>query len=131
MRGASALGDLLEDKPREGVRTYVAWLPVLDIDTGPPSAATAGSIPDRHVKKRWDPERVLAIEAALVVPPAMKGPCRQLTGRESPEAISWDCALVFEPGARWEKTLPAPSYVGGPIVRVVDELRAAIDAPRP
>ena len=127
MRGASALGDLLDEKPRENVRTIVAWMPVLEIDTSPPAAVTAASIPDRHVKKRWDPERVLAIEAALVVPPSTKGPCYQLTGRESPEAITWDCVLVFEPGVRWEKTLPAPSYVGGPVVHVIDEVRIAID----
>lgn len=129
MRGASALGDLLDETPRDDLRIYAVWMPVLDIDTSPPAATTTGSIPDRHVKKRWDPERTLAIEAARVVPRSTKGPCRQLTGREEPEAISWDCVLVFEPGTRWEKTLPAPSYVGGPVVRVIDEVRSAIDAP--
>ena len=129
MRGASALGDLLEEKAREGLRTFVVWLPVVQSDDGPPSAVTAAAIPDAHVRKRWDPERAIAAEAARALPRTAKRPCRQPTGRDDPEAISWDCVLVFEPGVLWGKELPAPSWFGGPVIDVIDDTRRAIDAP--
>ena len=129
MRGASALGDLLEEKPREDLRTLVVWLPVLDSDTDAPSAITAGMIPDHHVRKLWDPDLRVGIAAAHALPRTAKRPCRMPTGREEPEAISWDCVLVFEKGARWEEKLPAPSWFAGPVVDVIDDARRAIDAP--
>lgn len=129
MRGASALGDLLEEKPRDGVRTLVVWLPVVRSDDGPPSAVTAAGVPDRNVRKHWDPERTVGAEAARALPRTATRPCRQPTGLEVPDAISWDCVLVFEPGVRWEDALPAPSWFGGPVIDVLDETRRAIDAP--
>ena len=129
MRGASALGDLLEEKPREDLRTLVVWLPILESDDAPPSAITAGAIPDRHVRKRWDPDLRVGIEAARALPRTAKRPCRMPTGREEPEAISWDCVLVFEKGVRWEERLPAPSWFAGPVADVIDDARRAIDAP--
>lgn len=129
MRGASALGDLLEEKRRDDLRTFVVWLPILEGDTDAPSAITAGAVPDRHVRKAWDPERRIGIEAARSLPRTAKRPCRMPTGREEPEAVSWDCVLVFEPGARWEETLPAPAWFAGPVIDVIDGARRAIDAP--
>lgn len=129
MRGASALGDLLDEKPRDDLRTLVVWLPILESDTAPPSAVAAAAVPTRHVRQVWDPDLRIGVAAARALPRTAKRPCRMPTGREEPEAISWDCVLVFEPGVRWEETLPAPSWFAGPVVDVIDGARAAIDAP--
>lgn len=125
MRGASALGDLLEETPREGLRTYVVWLPVVESDDGPPRATVAAAFPSHVARQRWDPDLRIGLAAARALPETATKPCRQPTGRPDLPAISWDCALLFEPGATWdaEAGLPAPAWHGGAIERVLDELR--------
>ena len=129
MRGASALGELLKEARRDGLTTYVVWVPVLPGDEGPPSAVAAAPLPSRNVRQRWDPERRVAIEAVRALPDDAPPPCRQRTGMDAPDAISWDCAIVFEAGARWEAGLPDASFFAGPVVYEIDEIRQAIDAP--
>ena len=129
MRGASALGDLIEETPREGLRTYVVWLPVVERDDGPPRATVAAAFPS-DVKQRWDPDLRIGLAAARALPESATKPCRQPTGRADLPAISWDCALLFEPGATWdaETGLPAPAWHGGAIVNVLDDLRTQLTA---
>lgn len=131
MRGASALGDILEKTPHEGLRTYVVWLPVVESDDGPPRATVAAAFPSRGVKQRWDPDLRVGLAAARALPETTPGPCRQPTGKPELPAISWDCALLFEPGATWDETagLPPPAWHGGAIVNVLDDLRREL-APR-
>jgi hypothetical protein len=40
--------------------------------------------------------------------------------------IIWDVALTFPAGSRWASILPQPSYYGGPVVREMDAIRAAL-----
>jgi hypothetical protein len=99
-------------------RVFVVWEPVLDTDVRPPREADMQRVTDRRVRHYWDPKTVLSKEfkrtlAAHAVEVAGK---RSLVDGE----IVWDVIATFPPGARWDDALPAPAFLGGPVVNVKD-----------
>jgi hypothetical protein len=110
VRGSSALEKVLQDAG--DLRAWVVWEPVILTDLGPPSEATAARV--SRAAQLWDRHR--ALSDAL----------RDKPWAEADGEIVWDYVAVFPPGARWGD---APSFHGGPVVRVAESLRAAL--PRP
>ncbi|TMA25612.1 MAG: hypothetical protein E6J78_16800 [Deltaproteobacteria bacterium] len=107
MRGSSALEEALRDAP--GARAWVVWEPVLTTDFGPPTASTSSRV--TRASQLWDAHRALSDELR-------KKPWSDPDGE-----IVWDFVAVFPPGARWGD---APSFHGGPVVRVAEGLRRAL-----
>jgi hypothetical protein len=44
-------------------------------------------------------------------------------GELSNGGVIWDTVLVFAPGGRWDDAPPMPTYVGGDVVDVIDEVQ--------
>jgi hypothetical protein len=118
VRGASALGEVLERHPDADVRVLVIWLPVLATDTGPPTDRVRGPLQDPRVIEYWDPQRWASprmMQRANLMARAQ--------GREpdfDPDAIAWDLIGLFPPGTVWEEPFPIPSWYGAPVVRSMD-----------
>jgi hypothetical protein len=85
----------------------------------PPSSLLA-RIDDARAAQFWDPEQ---LTSAALHASARKAAGWKLEALPSARGVVWDSVLVFPPGARWGEALPAPSYSGGDVVSVIDELR--------
>jgi hypothetical protein len=79
------------------IRVFVAWVPILQDDKGPPDEETVALVPDGRATHYWDAEGAL---------PKLFHPVLRL-----PEDWpAWDVYLVYPPSVRWDAEPPAPSY---------------------
>jgi hypothetical protein len=92
------------------VRTFVIWEPVLFTDWSSPSTTTLGRISNSQAAQFWDKNRLIS----------------QAMGEHDRQSIVWDYVAVYAQGATWEELPPKALYDGGPVVRVLDETRAAV-----
>ena len=105
----------------------VVWEPVIRTDIAPPTNGTLARIADARAIQYGDHDRTFSAYLTGVAranPGWVRPQDRARLGRE--DFVAWDVALVFPAGSRWEATLPAPSFYGGPIIDELDRLRAAI-----
>ena len=126
MRGASALQGLLDELPRNRVRVFAVWEPVLPTDLGPPTGLVLSQLKDSRAEQYWDPKRLLSgriLAAARANVPAFA----IFSGDQE---AAWDLVAVYPPGVRWGDGIPAPVYCGNPVVAAIDSLRARL-APVP
>jgi hypothetical protein len=126
VRGASALGDLLDEFPGASLEVVVVWEPVLPTDVGPPLTSVLAGIDDRRASQFWDPERALSADIVRAVD---ADPRRY--GFDEPlgsEFVVWDVVAVFGPDARWDEDLPVPVFYDGPVVNAIDGLRSHLVA---
>ena len=111
LRGASAFQKLLEEQHGSDLRVFVIWEPVLPSDLFAPSTSTLNRISDARVSQYWDKPRVVS----------------RAMGETGDDSIVWDIVAVYEPGKLWDQAPPEPSYSGGAVVEVIDEIRNAIN----
>jgi hypothetical protein len=130
VRGASALGDLLDKYPSADVRVLVVWEPVILTDIGKPVRAVRRPLSDPRVTEFWDERRWLSprmIERAAII--------AREKGKEPPlgsDDIAWDVIAMFPPGTLWEDPFPVPSWYGEePVVRSLGPVEDALSSPRP
>jgi hypothetical protein len=125
VRGASAIQQLLAERPTAPVRVIAVWEPVIATDIGPPLSRVLRLLDDRRAVQLWDPDRTLEadIRRSIDLAPARYG----YDGPLPRDLVIWDVVAVFGPGARWESDLPVPAYHGGPVVEVLDATAAALD----
>ncbi len=97
------------------------WEPVLKDDVAPDSA-TLSRLSDARVVQLWDPEHLIstAIGEGMKAHP---GPIPFERQRTRKDAVLWDAVAVYPPQARWEDTLPAPTFLDGDVDDVVDDLQ--------
>jgi hypothetical protein len=93
------------------VRVFVVWEPVLVTDWTAPSTATLKRIPDLRASQFWDKSRLLS----------------KSMGERDRRSIVWDYIAVYRVGAIWKEGPPEALYHGGPVVRVTEPARAAVD----
>jgi hypothetical protein len=124
VRGASALQSVLETHPDPTVRVLVVWESVIPSDIAPPSTATLSRMRDPRVAQYWDPDLSLSRD---IVRALRADPSRYGIDWDVPEDfVAWDLVALFPPGTLWGDDLPVPSYYGGPLVDVMDELLEAL-----
>ncbi len=75
----------------------VAWVPILQDDTGPPDDATRSLVRDERASHFWDPEGTLP------------KPFRAVLGLPE-DWPAWDVYLIYPPGVMWTDEPPAPVY---------------------
>ena len=92
------------------VRVFVVWEPVLFTDWSSPSTATLGRISSNRAAQFWDKGRLIS----------------HSMGEHDRSGIVWDHVAVYPAGTVWEDRPPQALYEGGPVVRVLDETRAAL-----
>jgi hypothetical protein len=93
------------------VRVFVIWEPVLLTDWSSPSTAALGRISDSRAAQFWDKDRLIS----------------RSMGEHDRRSVVWDYIAVYPPGAVWEDGPPEALYHGGPVVRVTEPARAALD----
>lgn len=123
MQGASALQGLLEGIDDQPFSVLVVWEPVLLTDLGPPLSSVLARVSDVRTVQLWDEDRSLS---AFIVQAVTRDPSLLAPGDALPsDSTVWDLVAVFPPGTIWS-TLPRPSYYGGPVVNVIDEVRSSL-----
>lgn len=109
--------DILKAQTDADVIVFAVWEPILPTDWSSPGTGVLSRLSDRRARQYWDSTHRIA---EALQQSGVKPPCCERKG------ILWDLAAVYPPGLRWEKTLPAPSFVSGPVVKVTESLRTAI-----
>jgi hypothetical protein len=119
VRGASALGRLLDEDARDGrdLAATIVWEPVLDEDAAPPPSQWVAA-----ARNYWDPPRTLS--AALRRSPA--DPACVAAGDTTLDVV-WDAVFVYDAGARWDDAPPAPSACGRTILRALPAITAHLN----
>jgi len=88
----------------------VIWEPVLWTDLSAPSTATLKRVSDPRASQYWDKGRLIS----------------HLLGERDRSSIVWDYVAVYEPGRVWDQAPPEPAFSDGPVVRVIDGAREAV-----
>ena len=90
-------------------------------DWGAPTTAVLARLSDARVRQYWDPNHVLAkrMEADAREPQPVQECCVR-------SGILWDLAAVYPAGAVWSDRMPAAALFNGPVVDVIDDMKAAI-----
>ena len=101
----------MEEFAGRPVRAFVIWEPVLATDWTSPSTVSLRRISDTRAVQFWDRDRLIS----------------HSMGEHDRRSVVWDYIGVYAPGAVWEEAPPGALYHGGPVVRVTDEARAALN----
>lgn len=120
MGGASAIGDVLRRTPGGSLRVFLVWEPVLATDLSPPLPSVLARVADPRARHFWDRGRLVSAGLLRVLEAGRAGG----EGADPPEqdGIVWDTVAVYPPGVVWGDAVPAPGYVDGPVVRVIEEV---------
>ncbi len=125
MRGASALGKVLEANTDAALRVLVVWEPVMATDLGPPDQEVLALVRDRRARHFWDEKRLLSDR---IVADARSDPERfGLDDRVDDATIVWDFVALWPAGTRWDGTFPAPAFYGAPVVKVIGTLEKQLE----
>ena len=103
------------------VRVFMVWEPILATDFGAPTTFVLRRAPDSRVQQYWDPGHLVAKQmAADAHPPQPEPECCVDSGK------LWDLVAVYPKGPRWEQRIPPATVFNGPVVDVVDAMKAAL-----
>jgi len=124
VRGASALDKLLRQQSDKKVAALIVWERVgrsrfAPAATKAPPSSVLSRISDLRVAQFWDGGQ---LTSSAFRDAARKHP-EWPTGELKNGGVIWDTVLVFAPGGRWDDVPPTPSYVGGDVVDVIDEVQ--------
>jgi len=100
----------MEEFSGQRVRIFVIWEPVLPTDWSSPSTAALRRISDTRAAQFWDKGRLIS----------------RSMGEHDRGSIVWDHIAVYQAGPVWENRPPQALYDGGPVIRVTEEVRAAL-----
>ena len=101
---------MMAELAAQPVRIFVVWEPVLFTDWSSPSTTTLGRISNTRAAQFWDKERLIS----------------HSMGEHDRGSVVWDYIAVYPAGDVWQERPPKPLYDGGPVVRVLNEARAAL-----
>ncbi len=79
------------------LRAYVAWVAILQDDTGPPDVKTQSVVHDERASHFWDEQHEL--------PPMFASLLKLPEGWPA-----WDIYLAYPAGATWHDTPPMPAF---------------------
>ena len=80
-------------------------------------------VSDRRSRQYWDPKTQLSDALKLGCLKTMLAQTAiNVAGKRSlvDGEIVWDVIATFPPGVKWQDELPAPTFIGGPVVNVKD-----------
>jgi hypothetical protein len=105
------------------MHVFVVWEPILKSDFMAPTTGALRRISDPRARHYWDDGHVLAdVMKRDARPPQPKHECCDSDG------VLWDLVAIYPKGARWDATLPPAVVFDGPVVRVTDQISAALTA---
>jgi hypothetical protein len=127
LAGASALQRVLREHPRDELKVFVVWEPVLMSDLSPPSSSKLARLSDPRVEQFWDSGRLLSkglLALARAHPDRLGAKAKQQLLKAR---VVWDFVALYPPAAFWRGQPPVPEYYGAPIVEAIDGLRAKLN----
>jgi hypothetical protein len=119
VRGASALGDVLQRVVGRPVRVFVVWEPVLWTDLAPPTSKVLSLISDSRASQYWDKDLVVSVKADSLGDTSR----REAAAAAGKKTVVWDVAAIFPPGARWDANFPSPTFASRPVITRIDEIQ--------
>jgi hypothetical protein len=93
------------------VRVFVIWEPVLPTDWSSPSTAALSRVSDSRATQFWDKGRLVS----------------HSMGEHDRRSVVWDYIAVYPASAVWADGPPVALYHGGPVVRVIEPARSALE----
>ncbi len=124
MRGSSVLQEMLDEMPQSEVRVFVVWQSILASDWTRPGGNILGRVRDTRARQYWDAENVFPQQLGERMRSDPTHP--QPSCCETDDGVPWDLAAIYPSGARWEQSLPAATYIDGPVFSVKPELATAL-----
>lgn len=110
------------------ISILIVWEPVLWTDLYPPTSYVLSRVSDRRAVQFWDRGQSLS---RFMVRSAIENPSLLWPGDAiTPDTLVWDFVAVFPAGATWNP-LPQPSYHGGPVVDVIEQVRSTLSSSPP
>ena len=124
VRGASALDKLLHHESDRKLAVLIVWERVgrsrfAPAATKPPPSSVLSRISDVRVAQFWDGGQLASSALRDAAQKHPGWPSGELTNA----GVIWDTVLVFAPGGRWDDAPPVPSYAGGDVVDVIEEVQ--------
>ena len=114
---------MLSRRPDAKVRVFAVWEPILITDWSRPGRGVLSRLSDPRATQFWDSGHLVAAQLARDARvPQPEPECCTRNG------ILWDLAAVYAPDAVWTDAMPPALLFNGAVVRVEDELDAAIVA---
>lgn len=103
------------------MRIIVVWEPILPADWRRPTTGTLSRVADPRAEQFWDPKHLVSqeIERSLAANHV------SFRGHASGGDL-WDLAVLYTPTASFGDALPAPAFIDGPVVDVVELLSRAM-----
>ncbi len=104
----------------------VVWEPVLVTDLQPPSNRELQRVTDPRAQQFWDRNHVVskAIRSSVVNGERVNSTVRGQGYRQVGQTL-WDTVVIYKAQAGWSN-VAIPAYTGGPVVKIVPELRLAL-----
>lgn len=124
MRGSSVLQEMLDEIPQSDVRVLVVWQSILPSDWTRPGGSILGRVRDTRARQYWDAENLFPQRLGERMRSDPTHP--QPNCCETDDGIPWDLAAIYAPGARWEESLPAATYIDGPVYRLKAAMKAEL-----
>src|SRR5882672_2915307 len=118
---------MLQRTPGTSLRVFLVWEPVLLTDLTPPRSSVLARVADPRARHFWDRGRLVSAGLLRVLGTGRVGG----EGADPPEqdGIVWDTVAIYPPGVVWGDAVPAPGYVDGPVVRVIEEVARRLASP--
>lgn len=122
--------ELLKRNRDADLRVLVVWEPILPTDWGKPSTSVLGRIADSRAVQFWDRHHLVASELKQALCPqgAEADAACVAANLHSRNGTLWDLAILFPKQVQWTQSLPPPSFVGGPVLRVTGEVETKLGA---
>lgn len=110
------------------ISILIVWEPVLWSDLYPPTSYVLSRISDRRAVQFWDRSHSLSrfMVRSAIENPSLLSPAEAIT----PDTLVWDFVAVFPAGSTWNP-LSQPSYYGGPVVDVIEQVHSTLSSSRP
>ncbi len=98
----------------------MVWEPVLLTDWTTPSSSALSLTFDKRAIQFWDKGLLLSQKIQADVKARPNHPWTKVCGEGE---VVWDIVAVFPTGIRWDISIPEPTFVDGPVVRVMSDFR--------
>jgi hypothetical protein len=120
LAGSSAFDRILAGHPRDDIRVFAVWEPILPADWSRPNTQVLARLSDPRVVQVWDKDHLLAglMEKDTT---GLHPSCCNRNG------VWWDVIAAYPPASKWTASAPAPDLLNGTIIRTAPELKAQLD----
>ncbi len=104
---------------------FVVWEPILETDSAGPKTATLARVSDLRAAQFWDKSHQVSQHMGG---PAAFGPESGAKMFFDMDEYVWDFIAIYAPGFKWKDSSRSPVFAGGPVVKVIGDVRSQLSA---